>query len=218
MKKAKIFILSGLALVMLFIAGSVFYQGQETKKIESLATENTAVFAREYSQTLGNKDAKVTITEFLDPGCETCRTFHPFIKEMLAHYAGKVKLVIRYIPLHHGADEMVKILEASKEQGKYWETLEVMYESQPSWASHSNPQPEQIWKFLSQIGLNIEKLKKDMHMPEIEKNLAQDIADAQVLNVKKTPQFFVNGRPLLIFGSQQLVDLVRSEVKKHYPD
>ena len=200
MKKAQIFILSGLALLMLFIAGSVFYKGKETKKIESVATENTAVFAREYSQTLGSEDAKVTITEFLDPGCETCRTFHPFIKEMLAHYAGKVKLV----------------LEASKEQGKYWETLEVMYESQPSWASHSNPQPEQIWKFLSQVGLNIEKLKKDMHLPEIEKNLAQDIADAQVLNVKKTPQFFVNGRPLVIFGSQQLVDLVQSEVEKHY--
>ncbi|HBO84661.1 MAG TPA: disulfide bond formation protein DsbA [Deltaproteobacteria bacterium] len=216
MKKAQIFILSGLALLMLFIAGSVFYKGKETKKIESVATENTAVFAREYSQTLGSEDAKVTITEFLDPGCETCRTFHPFIKEMLAHYAGKVKLVVRYIPLHHGADEMVKILEASKEQGKYWETLEVMYESQPSWASHSNPQPEQIWKFLSQVGLNIEKLKKDMHLPEIEKNLAQDIADAQVLNVKKTPQFFVNGRPLVIFGSQQLVDLVQSEVEKHY--
>lgn len=218
MKKGRVFILSGLALLMLFIAGSLFYQGQETKKIESVATENTAVFAREYSQTLGSDDAKVIITEFLDPGCETCRDFQPFLKEMLVYYTGKVKLVIRYIPLHHGADEMIKILEASKEQGKYWETLEVMFESQPNWASHSNPQPEQIWKFLPQIGLDTDKLRKDMRRPEIEKILAQDIADANALNVRKTPQFFVNGRPLVTFGSQQLADLVHSEVIKKYPD
>lgn len=218
MKKGRIFILSIVALIIVFVVGSIFYRGQETRKIESVATENAALFAREYSQSLGSNDAKVIITEFLDPGCETCRAFHPFLKKILAHYSGKVRLVIRYIPLHHGADDMVRILEASKMQGKYWETLEVMYESQDAWASHSHPQPDQIWKFLPQIGLDTDKLRKDMHMPEIEKILAQDIADAKVLNVRKTPQFFVNGRPLITFGSQQLVDLVQSEVEKHYPN
>lgn len=217
MNKSRIVILSGVVLVLLFIGGTVLYRSQETKKIESIATENSAVFAREYSQTLGSPDAKVTIAEFLDPGCETCRAFHPFLKDMLSLYAGKVKLVIRYIPLHDGADTMVRILEASKKQGKYWETLQVMYESQPHWASHSHPQPDQIWKFLPQIGLDIDRLKKDMLMPEIERILAQDIADAKALNVRKTPQFFVNGRPLVTFGSRQLADLVYSEVMLQYP-
>lgn len=218
MKKARIFILSIFALIILFVIGSLVYRGQETMKVESIATEDSAVFAREYSQSLGSDNAKVIITEFLDPGCETCSAFHPFLKKLLNHYSGKVRLVIRYIPLHEGSDDMIRILEAAKEQGKYWETLEVMYEAQPYWASHSHPQPEQIWKFLPQAGLDIDKLKKDMRKPEIEKILSQDIADAKVLNVRKTPQFFVNGRPLIQFGSQQLVDLVQSEVEKYYPN
>jgi protein-disulfide isomerase len=217
MNKKAIFILSALLLLILFFFGSALFKSQEAEKIESVASKNAALFSREYSQTLGSADAKVMVSEFLDPGCETCRAMHPFLKEMLAHYEGKVKLVVRYIPLHHGSDEMVRILEASKKQGKYWETLALMYDTQPYWASHSNPQPDQIWQFLPRIGLDTEKLKEDMRAPEIEEILAQDIADARALNVRKTPQFFVNGKPLMVFGTQQLVDLVQSEVAKNYP-
>jgi protein-disulfide isomerase len=218
MNKIAILILIGVTLIMLFVLGSFFYQGKEAEKIEAVAKQDTAVFAREHSQTLGREDAKVVVSEFLDPGCETCRAFHPFLKEMLAHYEGKVKLVIRYAPLHHGSDTMVSILEASKEQGKYWETLDVMYDSQPYWASHSDPKPEMIWQFLPHIGLDIDKLKEDMRSPMIANIIAQDIADAKALNVRKTPQFFVNGRPLMVFGDRELVELVESEVVKQYPN
>jgi len=61
---------------------------------------------------------------------------------------GRIKLVLRYAPFHDGADYFVKILEAAGRQGKYWETLEVMYRSQPYWASHHNPRPELIWRLL----------------------------------------------------------------------
>ena len=113
---------------------------------------------------------------------------------------------------------MVRILEASKEQGKYWEALDVMFDNQPAWASHSNPQPDKIWQFLPAIGLDIDKLKKDMLSPAITEIIEQDMRDAQVLNVRKTPQFFVNGRVLVTFGSDQLLELIRSELTKHYPN
>lgn len=217
MKKSVIFILAAVSLIIVFALGSTYYKGQQAQKIESVAQKNSSVFVREYSQSLGSVDAKVVITEFLDPGCETCRAMHPFLKKMLADNPGKIKLVIRYAPLHHGSDEMVRILEASKEQGKYWETLEVMYESQPFWASHSNPQPEQIWQFLPKAGLDISRLKKDMRMPEIDRIIQQDIADAKTLQVNKTPGYFVNGRPLVNFGYDQLIELVKSEYIKNYP-
>ena len=38
--------------------------------------------------------------------------------------------------------------------------------------------------------------------------IAQDLADAQTLNVTKTPEFFVNGKPLPSFGYEQLKTLV----------
>jgi predicted DsbA family dithiol-disulfide isomerase len=113
---------------------------------------------------------------------------------------------------------MVKILEASKKQGKYWETLEVMFEAQPYWASHSNPQPEKIWQFLPQAGLDIDRLKEDMRSPEIQRIVQQDITDARALNVRKTPGYFVNGRPLVNFGYEPLFELVKSEYIKNYPN
>ena len=87
----------------------------------------------------------------------------------MSAYPGKIKLVIRYAPFHDGADYFVKILEAAKKQGKYWETLDIMYKSQRWWASHSNPQPQLIWKFLPKVGLDIERLQKDINDPAIAK-------------------------------------------------
>ena len=111
-----------------------------------------------------------------------------------------------------------ELIEAAKKQGKYWETLNVMYKSQPYWASHHNPQPERIWQFLPQAGLNLEKIKKDMNDPAIAKLIKQDLADAKTLNVRKTPGFFVNGKPLQTFGYQQLLQLVQTEIRANYPN
>lgn len=216
--KALMFIFSGVLLLVLFIVGSVLFKGQQADKIESVAMNNAEVFARQYPQTLGSPEAKVIITEFIDPGCETCASFSPFIKSALNAYPGKIKLVIRYAPLHQGADYMVKILEAARKQGKYWETLKVMYGTQSVWASHQNPQPQLIWQYLPQAGLDLDKLRKDMDDPEIARLIQQDIADAQTLGVHKTPGFFVNGRPLVTFGAEPLKALILSELNKQYPD
>ena len=111
---------------------------------------------------------------------------------------------------------MVKILEASRKQGRYWETLEVMYETQRYWANHHDPQPQRIWEFLPKAGLDLEKIRTDMNDPEIEKIIKQDMADAKTLNVTKTPGFFVNGRPLPSFGYNQLQEVVESEIIANY--
>ena len=42
------------------------------------------------------------------------------------------------------------------------------------------------------------------------------MADVQALNVRKTPSFFVNGRPLKNFGLAELKTLVADEIKVQY--
>jgi protein-disulfide isomerase len=216
MKKQNIVILSGIFIILLFVLGGYLYKNQQAKKFGFMAQANASTFVRKHSQTLGSDDAKVYLVEFSDPACETCSAFHPFVKEMMAANPGKIKLVVRYAPFHTGADYFVKILEAARKQGKYWETLEVMYKSQRYWASHHNPQPHLIWKFLPSAGLNLERIRNDMNDPEITKLIKQDIADAKTLNVRKTPGFFVNGKPLQRFGYNQLKELVESEIRANY--
>ena len=182
-----------------------------------MAEKNAELFVRDHSPTLGSDDAKVFIVEFMDPACETCAAFAPFIKQIMAANPGKIKLVLRYAPFHDGADNFVKILEAARMQGKYWETLDVMFKSQGVWASHHNYQPQRLWGFLPRAGVDVEQIKKDMHDPAIAKIIAQDMADVKTLNVQKTPGYFVNGKPLQVFGYRQLQHLIQSELDAQYP-
>ncbi len=215
--KYVLFGVSCLVLFFVFVFASSYYKGQQTEKYDFMAEENASTFIRDYSETRGSDDAKVYLVEFMDPACETCAAFFPLVKRIMDANPGKIKLVIRYAPFHDGSDTFVKILEAAKKQGKYWETLEVMFKSQPYWASHSNPQPQRLWEFLPQAGLDIDQIKKDMNDPAIAKIIEQDIADAKTLNVRKTPGYFVNGKPLQNFGLRQLQALVQSELNANYP-
>ena len=218
MKKHIIFGISVVVLIIAFVVGSSYYKGKQAEKIGFLAQENAELFVRNHSQTLGSDDAKVYLIEFMDPACETCAAFSSFVKQMVIRNPGKIKLVLRYAPFHDGSDYFVKILEAAKKQGKYWETLNVMYKSQPHWASHHNPQPQKIWQFLPQAGVDVVQIRRDMDDPAIAKLIDQDLADAKTLNVRKTPGFFVNGKPLQTFGSKQLQQLVQSELSENYPN
>ncbi len=216
MKKQYIAFLGASGLVLVFMLAIHFYTRQRADEIELMARNSAAPLVRDHSQSLGPADAKVVIVEFLDPACEACRDFAPHIKNLLALHTGKIRLVLRYAPFHQGSDTMVKILEAARKQGQYWETLQVMFDTQPHWASHHHPQPDKIWKFLSSAGLNIEKIRSDMNDPSILEILRQDIADVQTLGIRKTPSFFVNGKPLASFGLSQLKSLVAEQIAANY--
>jgi protein-disulfide isomerase len=207
-----------LILVLAFLIGSNYFKKQQSEKYGFMADKNAELFVRDHSPTLGSDDAKVYLVEFMDPACETCAAFEPFIKEIMAANPGKIKLVVRYAPFHDGADNFVKILEAARMQGKYWETLEVMFKTQNIWASHHNYQPQRLWEVLPRAGVDIEQLRKDMHAPAIAKIIEQDMADVKTLNVQKTPGYFVNGKPLQVFGYKQLHQLIQSELNAQYPN
>jgi len=74
-----------------------------------------------------------------------------------------------------------------------------------------------MWEFLPRAGVDVERARRDAADPKLLKLLEQELADIQTLGVRKTPQFFVNGKPLVSFGYQQLKSLLETEVAKQYP-
>lgn len=202
------------AVVVVFIAaGVIFKEGSRQEVTQALQTNSDAL-VRAHSPIFGNPAAKVTIVEFFDPSCETCRAFYPVVKGIVNASFGQVRLVVRYAPLHKGSDKAVKILEAARLQGKYWEALEKTMAFQPQWAAHDNPQPELIWELIADIGLDVAKARSDANSPAIDQLLTQDVADMKALKVDRTPGFFVNGTPLRDFGEAQLKALVDQEIKR----
>ena len=214
--KKSLFMSAAAILVLAFVAGVYFYSTSKTEQAGQLAQQNRAALVRDYSPVLGPADAKVEIVEFFDPACETCRRFYPFVKEILAAEPERVRLVLRYAPFHQNSDYVVALLEAARMQGKYWETLEALLESQDAWVVHHEVQPQQAWMQVQNLGLDLERLQQDMQSPEIAARIRQELADADTLKVMKTPEFFVNGKPLPSFGFEQLQALVQEELASAY--
>lgn len=214
MNKKWIVVTTVAAVVVAFIAGVVVFRDRSQQQATQALQSNREALVRANSPVYGNPGAKVTIVEFFDPACETCRTFYPIVKGMVNASFGQVRLVVRHAALHKGSDTVVRILEAAKQQGKYWEAVEKTLASQPQWAAHDNPQPELVWALIADTGLDVAKARSAANSPEIDQLLRQDMADMKTLKVDKTPGFFVNGTPLREFGAAQLKALVDKELAK----
>ncbi len=212
MSKQKLVIFTALVLIAFFTLAGKLYKNYQMDEFSAMAKEKSELFERPYSYSIGNKDAKVHLVEFFDPACETCAQFHPLVKDIMKKNEGKIRLTLRYAPYHQGSDQVVKMLEAARKQGKFNETLEMMFATQKYWASHHKPNPQVLWQFLPKLGLDIDRLIKDMKDPAMDKLVAQELADAKELGATKTPSYFVNGKPLQKFGYEQLKELIYSEL------
>lgn len=218
MNKKVVFAISAVALVAVFLIASSVYKSQRADELGFMAKENASTFVRFHSPVRGDAAAKVYIVEFTDPACETCAAFSGLIEQFLKQYPGKINLAIRYAPFHHGSADVVGILIGAKKQGKFWETLETLYASQPQWTQHHQVMVDRIWPLLQGIGLDVGAIQAGMNDPEIARIIQQDLADAQLLGVRKTPGLFVNGKPLEPFGAQEFRQLVESELRAQYPE
>ena len=216
MSRRSLFIASAVVLVAAFIVAALFYKSERLERQGMAAGARPEVFARDHAPSLGGAQAKVQIVEFLDPACETCAQFYPHVKRMLAEHSGKIRLTVRHIPLHPGVADVVRALEASRKQGRYWQALEALLANQSLWVENHVASIDRAWAVLAAIGLNMDQLRADMSDPELARRMELDRADAQALNVTKTPEYFVNGRPLPSFGLEQLRSLVAQALSSAY--
>ena len=215
MQNKKLVLGSLLTLIILFMGSAFFYKSSETKKEEVAVSSRADSLIAEHSIKLGENKKNISIVEFLDPECESCALFHPIIRKLYKEYHEDIQIVTRYLANHKNSKFAIKILEASREQGKYEEVLDVMFEKQHLWAMHNNEKPELLWDFLAVIPqLDIEKLKKDSSNPNIDKLIDIDKSDATNLAVKGTPTIFVNSKRLTVLSQKDLFDLVESEIYK----
>jgi protein-disulfide isomerase len=193
------------ALVAVFVVGANWYRGREAGGDERLV--------RPHSITQGPANAPVTVVEFFDPECESCRAMYPIVKQVMADLDGRVRLVIRYMPLHQNSAYAATLLEAARAQNKYWEYLDIVMLRQPEWASHSAPRPDLLVAYAPMVGLNVEQLRLAATDPEIKSRIEQDRADGLALGANRTPTFFINGKMLPQLGYGPLRAAIERELE-----
>jgi protein-disulfide isomerase len=209
----KLFLGFGLLLLVLVVAGILIYRSEQAP---APPADGSAALASAHSPTLGEASAKVHVVEFLDPACETCAAFFPIVKQLMAENPGRIRLSTRHVALHEGSELPVRLLEASRAQGKYWETLQALFATQSQWAVNHTVRPELVMQSIAGLGLDMPRLEADMNSAEVTQRIERDLADAKALRVTATPEYFVNGKPMPSFGEQQLRDLVAEALQDAY--
>jgi len=226
-KEVKILGAVAIVVVIAAIVGANYYRSSvqneriPTNSNSNKATVNTENLIRPDSPTLGAADAPVTLVEFLDPECESCAAFAPVVKKIMKDYEGKIRLVVRYMPLHPNSLSAATFTEAAGEQGKYWQAQEMLFQKQPEWGTKHGPQtttPADInalfKKYAMELGLDTKKMDAAFAENRYQEKLQRDLQDGQALGVRQTPSFFVNGRKLARFGEADLRALIDEELKK----
>jgi len=227
--RKEIKILGAIAVVVVIaaIVGANYYRSSIQSERVTTGTNsskpqiNPEQLVRPDSPTLGAADAPVTIVEFLDPECESCRAFNPTVKKLLKDYDGKVRLVVRYMPLHPNSVSAATFTEAAGEQGKYWQAQEMLFQKQPEWGTKHGPQagaPADInalfKKYAAELELDASKMDSAFAENRYAAKLERDKKDGQSLGVRQTPTFFVNGRKLARLGEADLKSLIDEELKR----
>jgi protein-disulfide isomerase len=214
--RKSLFIAAAAVLLAAFAGGALFYKSEKERAAQQLADRSRTQLASAHSPMLGNPDAKVHVVEFLDPACETCAVFYPHVKKLMADNPGRIRLSVRHVPFHQGSEHVVRMLEATRSQGKYWQALEAVFAAQDRWTVNHRVHPERVWPALEGLGLDLDRIRSEMNSPEIAARMDRDAADARALDVTKTPEYFVNGRPMPRFGMEELQELVGQELASSY--
>ena len=144
---------------------------------------------------LGDENATITITEFTDLYCPTCRSQHAWLMGELGSLieGGKVKLVVRHYPLpnlHPLAIEAALFAEWAREEGKFWEFFDAVHQID------DNEDKALLFKAIESIGLDVrfaETLLADkaLRTPYVDR-MQKDIDDGTALGVEATPSWFVD--------------------------
>ena len=151
-------------------------------------------------------DAPVTIVEFSDFQCPYCASQQPILKKIKRAYGDQVNILYKHIPLpiHPFAQRAAEASECARDQDKFWEYHDLLFDQQDSIS-------EVLFSQLAQqLGLSISQFNQCLASGAKKSVVQTDLAEAQSLMISGTPTFFINGQRFVGVQSyeelQQIID------------
>lgn len=133
----------------------------------------------------GNPRGDVTIVEFFDYRCPYCKQVLPALQALLKE-DGKLRFVYKEMPvLGPPSVAAAHAALAAQRQGKYEAFHTALM------GAKGQITEDTIYKVAGSVGLDVERLKRDMVAPEIDSALKANLALADALNIHGTPAFIV---------------------------
>lgn len=167
----------------------------------------------------GPAGAPVTIVEFSDFQCPSCRAAQPAIKQVLAQYPEQVRLVYRHYPLPQftNSRQASAAAIAAAEAGKFWEYQELLYTRQDEWAplTDRDSLKDTLIAYAVELGIDSDAFTAKMETTEVAEQVQADAQLGRDIGVSATPTIFVNGietpAPQLLSAVQGILSSSESE-------
>ncbi|MDP3998722.1 MAG: DsbA family protein [bacterium] len=159
----------------------------------------------------GNPEAKIIIVEFSDFQCPFCGFAEPTLRKIFETYPDQVKLVYKNYPLpsHENAENAALAVLCAKDQGKYWDYHDKLFENQESL------KVDDLRKYAADLGLNTQDFNSCLESKKHKSQIEADVMEANRVGIQGTPAFFINGRSL--YGAQpfeKFQEIIEEELKK----
>jgi protein-disulfide isomerase len=152
---------------------------------------------------LGDAAAPVTIIEFGDYQCPSCRLFWSDVEPRLKRDyidAGTVKLVFRDFPIveiHPEAIVAAMAAQCAADQGKYWQYHDKLFREQDNRGEGViRFKAADLKKWGADVRLDTAAFNQCLDSSRHKDEVAKDYADGAAVGIQGTPMFFINGRPV----------------------
>lgn len=154
---------------------------------------------------LGNASAPVTIIAFTDYQCPSCAATQPTLERLVKEYGTQVRLVVGDFPLsqHLEAFKAAEAAEAAREQGKYWEYVEIMLRNQAALSL------AKLKDYAGELNLDRARFDKALDSGKFAEMVRSDVEEGTKLGIDSTPAVFINGRRV----SEKTYDALKANVE-----
>lgn len=164
-------------------------QSKATERAKQAISLNAdKLFNNPISPFMGNKDAKVTVVEFLDYQCGHCKTMSSVIDDVMKANPN-VRVVIKGLPIFGESSNFAAraAVAAGKQNANNFKKFHESLLAQKK--SLSN---DAIINLAKEAGLDVNKLKADMEKDDIKNHIKDNFKLAQELGLQGTPAFIVS--------------------------
>ena len=166
-------------------------------------SELAAVTAKD--QAKGGAEAKVTLVEYGDYQCPSCRQAEPIVQRVQKHFGETLKFVFRNFPLeqHEFAEAAAETAMFAAAKGKFWEMHDLLYKHQAEFSDELFP------ALAEKVGLDADELTKALEARTYADAVERDLDSGEEAGVPGTPCFFINGEMFEGgFGYEALVSAI----------
>lgn len=161
---------------------------QEQAAAEAMTSRKDDLYNHPMTPVTGNPKGDVTIVEFFDYQCGYCKRAMQTVLEVQKEDP-RVRIAWKELPILGPASEFAaRAAMAAKRQDKYLEFhVAVMGNRGPL-------TPDTVFQLAGKAGISVERLKRDMEDPAIDKYLRDTLLLAQQLGITGTPGFVIGGK------------------------